>query len=70
MNHTELRDFSSKTLALISALIDKRIAQIRERHELLWSAETREEITSLLGFQTQVEYAYMLVLKEEKVSQS
>ena len=65
MNHTELRDFSSKTLALISGLIDKRTAKIRQAEIVVGS--DKEELDNLLEFQTQVEYAKMLVLKEEKV---
>ena len=68
MNHTELRDFPSKTLNLVSSLIDKRTATIRNQGFM--TIETIEELDSLLEFQTQVLYASMIVSKEEKVSQS
>lgn len=66
MNHTELRDFPSKTLQLIFGLIEKRTVTIRNQG--FTTIETNEELANLLEFQTQVEYARLLVLKEETVT--
>ncbi len=65
MNNIPLTAFKSKTLLQVSKLIEKRTATIRNQG--FTTIETNEELSNLLDFQTQVEYARQLVSKEETV---
>jgi len=66
MNAVKLRDFPAKTLQQVSALIDKRTATIRQVALVTEFEYDKEELSNLLTFQTQIEYALQLVKDEEK----
>lgn len=69
MNSVKLRDFPTKTLKQVSALIDKRIRTIRYSFGG-FTPESEKELANLLEFQTQIEYALQLVKDEDKVTEN
>ncbi len=67
MNNVQLREFDSFTLDLVSKCIDTKVQELREIHPQDRTPEQLNELTSLLGFQTQTLYAAELVKREQKV---
>ncbi len=70
MNNVQLREFDNFTLHKVSNCIDLRVQEIRDIHPKDRTDVETEQLSSLIGFQTQVLYASQLVERELKVSQS